>query len=136
MYRSPPALAPLVIAALGHRVVALERLTGRRVWEWQDPDGTDFSHIVVDATDVLVGGGAKVVRLVHATGAVVWRAHVPLPVSTWLVDGPHVFLGSGGEVACLDRGTGRVLWHDPFPGYGLSQVALGVVGAASDVDRF
>lgn len=136
MYRASPPLAPLLVSALGHRVVALERASGKRVWEWQDRDGTDFSRIAVDAARVLVGGGTKLVCLAYATGAVVWSASVPVPVSTWLVDGPHVFLGSGGEVACIDRETGRVLWHDPFPGYGLSQVAFGVVDASSDVDRF
>jgi outer membrane protein assembly factor BamB len=129
-------MPPLVVAALGHRIVALERATGRRIWEWQDKDGTDFSHIAVDGAHVLVGGGTRLVCLAYATGAVMWSVSVPVPVSTWLVDGPHVFLGSGGEVACLDRETGRALWHDPFPGYGLSHVALGVAGAASNVDKF
>ena len=132
MYRNLPNSFPLVVVTLGRAVVAMDRGTGKRVWEWRGPLGCLWTHTHVTDERVLVGGGKAVACIAYGTGAELWTLDCPVHVSTWLPDGGQLFLAGAGEIAAIEIETGRILWHDGFSGYGQWRSALGTPGNASN----
>lgn len=130
MYRNPTIPSPLVVVTLGRAVVAMDRRTGKRVWEWRGPLGCSWTHTHVTDDLVVVGGGKAIACIAYGTGAELWTLDSPVHVSTWLADGGQLFVAGAGEVASIDVETGRVVWHDGFSGYGPWRSALGAPGSA------
>jgi len=124
----------LVIITIGPAIVAMDRVTGARVWQHR-AEGVFYDRISVTDDHVLAAGGSFITRLAYATGALVYTVESPVSAHTWLVDSGQIFLSHGGELACLAADTGRLLWHDRFKGFGQLAAALGVPGNVSQVDQ-
>ena len=133
IYRQAPAgPSPILYAAFGKHVVALERSSGRRIWAHE---------LRIGVTPRIVVEGARVYVLQYdlscldaATGALVWR--VPgVNGGSLLVDGDCIFVGGAGVVACYATIDGRHLWEDTFKGFGTDAVALAIPGAGAPIDN-
>jgi outer membrane protein assembly factor BamB len=137
MYRNEPAPAPLAIVAWNRNILALERMTGRRVWTFAE-DAT-WSQIGVTNERVVALDGSsspRMVCLAYATGAKLWEAPSKLsPADTLLIDGETILLSGSGEMACHSLADGRLLWHDPFTGMGFGRVSFGFPFNVADRDR-
>jgi glucose dehydrogenase len=111
----------LLVATGEHgRVMALDRRTGRLLWD--TPVGAHLNDdltALAGPTDVLPGTFGGVLTPPAAAGGVVYVATVNAP-STLSPDQPSYFgsrLGTmDGEVVALDAATGRILWSTKVPG--------------------
>lgn len=135
MYREVPPPAPYLVVTLGNVVVAMDRRSGRRMWEWKGPSSSVFSRVLVTDERVVVGGERSLSCVAYATGAPLWSVDCPIYVGTWLHDAGQLFVSGTGEVVCFDLLNGRQVWHDSFQGYGIVSSALGVPGNAAQVDH-
>ncbi len=135
MYRQSQPISPYVIVTLGSVVVAMDRHTGRRVWEWRLLSDGALTRAHVTDQRVIVGGMKHLACLAYATGLQLWSVDSPVYVSTWLFDEGQLFVSGSGEVACFDAESGRLLWHDGFGGYGHWGSVLGVPGNVCQVDH-
>ncbi|MDC3962575.1 PQQ-binding-like beta-propeller repeat protein [Polyangium jinanense] len=134
MYRQQDPHAPLLVIAFNGYVIAVERRTGKIVWqqEYHEPFA---ARLLFPLGRVLLGYHKELVCLAYTTGEVLWRTAMPMPTSSIVVDGDEIFVGSGGEAACVDVNTGALLWHHPFKGMGAGAVALGVPGNVAQIDH-
>lgn len=129
----------IFVQSIDGRVNAIERITGRLLWSYQDAEPdltlTGTSQPVLVSTvqgDVLVTGLAngKVVALSVADGSVLWeyritRASGKTDVSRLVdVDAQVTVLGNRliassyqGDLVVIDAGSGRVLQAIPFSTY-------------------
>jgi len=135
MYRSQESHGPLVVVTLGVAIVAMDRATGRRVWQHKGEGFIGYGKLTVTADLVIAGGGKAITALTYTSGTHVYTVEAPFHVDTWLYDAGQLFVAGQGEVASFDGATGRLLWHDGFSGYGHHSAALGLPGSAVSVDR-
>ena len=134
MYRQLDPHAPLLVIAFNGYVIAVERRTGRLVWQQQYHEPY-MARLLFAPERVLLGYHKEIVCLAYATGQVLWRTTVPTWIDSIVVDGDEIFFGAGGEAGCVDVNTGTLLWHHPFKGMGATAVALGVPGNVAQIDR-
>jgi len=134
MYRQLDPHAPLLVIAFNGYVIAVERRTGRLVWQQQYHEPY-MARLLFAPERVLLGYHKEIVCLAYATGQVLWRTTVPTWIDSIVVDGDEIFFGAGGEAGCVDVNTGALLWHHPFKGMGATAVALGVPGNVAQIDR-
>lgn len=133
MYRHLDPLAPLLVVAFGGNVIAVERRTGKLVW--QQKHEAYAVRLLFPPGRVLLGYHKELACLVYTTGQVLWRTAVPVATDTIVVDGDEIFFGAVGEACCVDVNTGALLWHHPFKGMGATAVALGVPGNVAQIDQ-
>ena len=62
----------LVFVGFHSRVVALDRDTGRLVWQWKSPKGSGYTTVFVDGDRVIVSVMGYTYCLVPATGEQLW----------------------------------------------------------------
>lgn len=134
MYRHQEPLAPLLVIAFGGNVIAVERRTGKVVWQQQQQEPF-AARLLFPPGRVLLGYHKELVCLAYASGQELWRTAVPTPVGSIVVDGDEIFFGAVGEAGCVDVNTGALLWHHPFRGMGSTAVALGVPGNVAQIDH-
>ncbi|MDC0742960.1 outer membrane protein assembly factor BamB family protein [Polyangium mundeleinium] len=134
MYRHLDPHAPLLVLAFGGYVIAVERRTGKLVWQQQYHEPYT-ARLLFAPGRVLLGYHKELVCLAYTTGQVLWRTAVPTSTDSIVVDGDEIFFGAVGEAGCVDVNTGALLWHHPFTGMGTSAVALGVPGNVAQIDR-
>jgi len=134
MYRHLDPHAPLLVSAFNGYVVAIERRTGKLVWQQQHHEPYT-ARLLFPPGRVLLGYHKELVCLAYMTGQVLWRTDVPTSTNSIVVDGDEIFFGAAGEVGCVDVNTGALLWHHPFPGMGATAVALGVPGNVAQIDH-
>lgn len=130
-YRTAAATHDFVFVAFGRHVVAMDRATGRRVWQ-QEMSAPRTIRIAVVGTRVFALG-TDLICFDATNGSVLWQS-TDAPGDTLLADGDGVFTGGIGEVSCFDAATGKRRWHDRFKGMGIGGVALAVEGASSQDD--
>ncbi len=139
MYRETDAddPGPLLIVALGNRVMALDRRTGELRWE---TDVSTLGHAIelaiVDDRVFAVTSAGHVYLLDYLDGNVITRVQLPGSYrgrATLVVDRGHLFIASGGEITCVDRGA-QVVWFNGLEGKGVGDAALGFPGKVRQVD--
>ncbi|MDC3962577.1 PQQ-binding-like beta-propeller repeat protein [Polyangium jinanense] len=135
MYRHQDPHAPLLVITFGGNVIAVERRTGKIVWQ-QQYHSPFPARLLFPPGRVLLGYQRELVCLAYTTGQLLWRTTVPTSTAgSIVVDGDEIFFGGGGEAACVDVNTGALLWHHPFKGMGAWAVALGVPGNVAQIDH-
>jgi outer membrane protein assembly factor BamB len=85
MYRNLDPLAPLLVLAFGGNVVAVERRTGRRVWQQAYEPYT--VRLLFPPGRVLLAYHKELLCLAYTNGQVLWRTAVPTPTDSIVVDG-------------------------------------------------
>ena len=133
MYRHLEPPAPLLVLSFGGNVIAVERRTGRLVWQQKHEAYT--ARLLFPPGRVLLAYYKELLCLAYANGQVLWRTAVPTPTDSIVVDGDEIFFGAAGEAGCVDMTTGALLWHHPFKGMGATAVALGVPGNVAQIDQ-
>ncbi len=84
-------LQDLVFVGFNSRVVALDRYTGEKVWDWKSPEGSGFVSILVDVDRVIVSVMGYTYCLDPIFGQEVWR---------------NPLRGMGTGVACVASANG------------------------------
>lgn len=69
--------SPLLIVLVGTHVVALDRRTGTRVWDWES-ETTYWDRMAIAKDCVIAGGGDRLARVAHDTGKPLWDAISPV----------------------------------------------------------
>jgi len=135
MYRSPPAAAPLAIVAWNRNIVALDRVSGRRVWTFEESGS--WRRIAITSDRIVAGDGSSIdgrmVCLAYETGARIWDVTTGMN-GRIVIDGDLVLRSGNGEIACHSLVDGRRLWHDPFRGMGVGEVGFGFPFNVCDQD--
>ena len=65
--------ADLVYAGLNRQVLALDRYTGRVVWEWKCPKGTGLVSLLLDGDRLIVAVAGYIYCLDPLYGQIVWE---------------------------------------------------------------
>lgn len=129
----------IFVQTIDGRVNALERVTGRLLWAYQDsePDltitGTSNPVLVdTDQGEAVVTGlsNGKVVALSVADGSVLWEYRiarasgttdisrlVDVDAAVTVLDNRLIVSGYQGDMVVIDAGTGRVLQALPFSSF-------------------
>ena len=63
----------LVYVGFNRRVIALDRYTGEKIWDWKAAKGSGFPSILVDGDRLIVSVQGYTTCLEPITGAVVWE---------------------------------------------------------------
>ena len=63
----------LVYGGFNRRVIALDRYTGEKIWDWKAAKGSGFPSILVDGDRLIVSVQGYTTCLEPITGAVVWE---------------------------------------------------------------
>ncbi len=63
----------LVYVGFNKNVIALDRYTGEKIWDWKSPKGSGFPSILVDGDRLVVSVQGYTYCLEPVTGAVVWE---------------------------------------------------------------
>ena len=66
-------LADLVFVGFNSRVVALDRYSGEKVWEWKSPQGSGYVTIMIDGDRLIVSVMGYTYCLDPIFGQEVWR---------------------------------------------------------------
>ena len=66
-------LEDLVFVGFAKQVVALDRYSGEKKWEWKSPDGSGFPAILVDGDRLIVSVEGYTYCLEPTTGGLVWE---------------------------------------------------------------
>jgi hypothetical protein len=130
---SSPVVAGIgIFGCRDGRVYALDRVSGRRLWSFESPEGFGSSPLWLGELLVLGGYDGKVYALDARTGEPRWtvatRSHHRLPVA----DSTTVYIGSyDHRVYAIERARGSVKWtRDLGASVGDPAVAPGTVVAA------
>ena len=65
-------LDDLVFVGFNKQVIALDRYTGKKVWEWKSPEGSGYPAILVDGDRLIVSVMGYTYCLEPTTGSLVW----------------------------------------------------------------
>ena len=63
----------LIFAAFGKHVVALDRYTGEKVWEWSPPKGSGYMTLLLDGDRLIVSAYGYMYCLDPLFGQEVWN---------------------------------------------------------------
>ena len=63
----------LIYVGFARQVVALDRYSGEKKWEWKAPDGSGFPAILVDGDRLIVSVSGYTYCLEPTTGTLVWE---------------------------------------------------------------
>ena len=63
----------IVYVGFNRRVIALDRYTGEKIWDWKSPKGSGFPSILVDGDRLIVSVQGYTYCLEPITGALVWE---------------------------------------------------------------
>ena len=66
-------LDDLVFVGFNKQVIALDRYTGKKVWEWKSPEGAGYPAILVDGDRLIVSVYGYTYCLEPTTGSLVWE---------------------------------------------------------------
>lgn len=119
---------PLIVA-FGRYVFALDAVTGRKLWEWEESVVSESAKVAVDGDRVFVLKSETVSCLSLSTGEVLWQGGAP-SADTMLVRSGVVFVGGQGAAKAFAR-DGSTLWDEPFPGKGMGTVTLALADGAT-----
>jgi outer membrane protein assembly factor BamB len=124
-YRSPSE-APLLVVA--EEVVALERSTGRKLWEYPLGAAARRFEIIDDRLFVFDGEG-RLHCIEIATGRLLGMIDLGLSSpGTLLRDGDRLYVSGNTTVVALDR-SGAIVWRaDVPPNQRFSLGGLGIPG--------
>ena len=67
------SMADLVYVGFNKQVIALDRYSGKKVWEWRSPEGSGFPAILVDGDRLIVSVQGYTYCLEPTTGSLVWE---------------------------------------------------------------
>lgn len=67
------SMADLVYVGFNKQVMALDRYSGKKVWEWKSPEGSGFPAILVDGDRLIVSVQGYTYCLEPTTGSLVWE---------------------------------------------------------------
>jgi outer membrane protein assembly factor BamB len=125
--------APLVVVAIGTKLVGMNAQTGQRVWEV----AAECDRLHVEDQRVFALAINELLCLDLWAGTLLWKSKLPIGGhrASLLVHGGLVVVGGAGEVVGFAADTGKLLWHDPFKGYGVGMVGLAAPGASAHIDR-
>ena len=73
---SGPRLAEFVFVAFNSRAAALDRETGRIIWDWQSPKGRGFVALLLDGDHLMASVDGYTYCLDAATGRQRWENHM------------------------------------------------------------
>ena len=94
----------LIFVGFNSRVIALDRHSGRQVWNWKSPKGSGFVAILVDADRLIVSVEGYTYCLDPDSGSCVWS---------------NPLKGMGTGIPCLASARGSTLsWSN------LAQIAV------------
>jgi outer membrane protein assembly factor BamB len=65
-------LDDLVFVGINKQVIALDRYTGEKKWEWKSPKGSGYPSILLDGDRLIVSVNGYTFCLEPTTGAEVW----------------------------------------------------------------
>jgi len=63
----------LIFVGFAKQVIALDRYSGEKVWEWKSPDGAGCPAILVDGDRLVVSVHGYTYCLEPTTGSLVWK---------------------------------------------------------------
>lgn len=129
-----PSVPPLVVSSFNKRLVAHHAHTGQRVWEF-DTGLPHDGRLLVEYALVIYAYGSDLLCLDYPTGALRWKAKLPVFSPLLVVFAGCVVATASGEAVGVDVRTGALLWHDELQGYGLSSGAMAAPGVAAQVDH-
>tara|TARA_B100001964_G_scaffold201384_1_gene229076 strand:- start:168 stop:524 length:357 start_codon:yes stop_codon:yes gene_type:complete len=66
-------LDDLVFIGFNKQVIALDRYTGKKAWEWKSPEGSGYPAILVDGDRLIVSVHGYTYCLEPTTGSLVWE---------------------------------------------------------------
>ena len=66
-------MADLVYVGFNRQVIALDRYSGKKVWEWKSPKGSGFPAILIDGDRLIVSVQGYAYCLEPTTGSLVWE---------------------------------------------------------------
>jgi outer membrane protein assembly factor BamB len=66
-------IVDIVYVGFNRRVIALDRYTGEKIWDWKSPKGSGFPSILVDGDRLIVSVEGYTYCLEPITGALVWE---------------------------------------------------------------
>ncbi len=66
-------LEELVFVGFNKQVIALDRYTGEKKWEWKSPKGSGYPSILLDGDRLIVSVHGYTFCLEPTTGALVWE---------------------------------------------------------------
>ena len=67
------SMEDIVYVGFNRRVIALDRYTGEKIWDWKSPKGSGFPSILVDGDRLIVSVQGYTYCLEPITGALVWE---------------------------------------------------------------
>jgi len=91
------SIADFIFVGFNSRVVAIDRYTGEKVWEWKSPEGSGFVSLMIDVDRLIVSVMGYMYCLDPLFGQEVWR---------------NPLKGMGTGVACLASINGTQLNAD------------------------
>ena len=66
-------IGDIVYVGFNRRVIALDRYTGEKIWDWKATKGSGFPSILVDGDRLIVSVQGYTYCLEPITGALVWE---------------------------------------------------------------
>ena len=66
-------LEDLIFIGFNKQVIALDRYTGEKIWEWKSPNGTGYPAILIDGDRLIVSVDGYTYCLEPTTGSLVWE---------------------------------------------------------------
>jgi outer membrane protein assembly factor BamB len=123
-----------LISSSGNLVAAVDRATGRILWENKEHGGAAGGALLVTATRVYVAGWGAAGALDLETGATVWKAETGVGARPALMlDGDRLLVAGDGKVVCHGVDGSR-LWFVGLAG-GRSSVAIAIGERTAYDDR-
>ena len=127
--------SPVLVVAFGSRVLGLDPARGAVVWKHELTGTASEIFLVVTPTLVVAVGYVGIACFRYPTGEKLWSADSATSGRpTVLLDGDRLFVGRMGEVECWSL-SGTRLWHEPFKGFGMGPVAIGVPDRVAQADH-
>lgn len=120
-------------------MVALERTSGKKVWEHALPSAllSRCQTVVRESTVYVAAHSGHLLLLDYATGkeraCTTFKGSGQAPAL--LLDQEELFVVMGGEVTAFDL-EGEVLWHEPLKGRGNGVASLAFPGNDRQADEY
>jgi outer membrane protein assembly factor BamB len=129
------APTPVVVLAIGDRLLGIDPSTGDVRWEYQIAPGGHAVSLLMTPNTIYAACGPTLACLEYPTGEPRWTADVPLGRAVLLLEGGRLYVATdSGKLDCFTL-DGQHLWQNPLKGKGTGCVALGVPGNVMQADE-